>query len=262
MGSSWILSICACLFVARGVRGHGAMVKPLPRNAFDRLLPQFAGGRGSGCSCGSPALGCDVGAVRAGTLGQSCYWFSQGCFIGCAECSGTNIEPNGMREQNETNTTARTCTRGYPPAGASFMPTLPKRLWTMNLAAGEDSIADIYRYHPWRAPGSAPVADCCGKAGGTNSTFAGPGHAQFTPVVVNSTGARLGDLGSRVLPPGAPTATWAMGANVEVKWALRYNHGGGKCILPGLRHLYDTTLTYPLRGRPLLFTNQKKRVPV
>ena len=66
------------------------------------------------------------------------------------------------------------------------MPLLPKRLWTMNRAAQEDSPADVYRFHPWRAPGSAPVTDCCGTAGGTSPKYRGPGEAVFAGVLTLS----------------------------------------------------------------------------
>ena len=36
------------------------------------------------------------------------------------------------------------------------------RRWTMDRGVAEDSTDDVYRYHPWRAPGSAPVEDACG----------------------------------------------------------------------------------------------------
>lgn len=44
--------------------------------------------------------------------------------------------------------------------------TLPRKAWTMNVDAVEGSEEDSYRFNPWRAPGSAPVVDPCGQAGG------------------------------------------------------------------------------------------------
>jgi len=44
--------------------------------------------------------------------------------------------------------------------------TLPRHAWTMNVDAVEGSVEDRYRFNPWRAPGSAPVVDACGQAGG------------------------------------------------------------------------------------------------
>lgn len=133
-----------------------------------------------------------------------------------------------MNERSEFTGPHANCTKNNRPAGGSSDPTLPKRLWTMNRLAIEDSVADIYRFHPWRAPGSAPVTDACGTAGGTSPAFEGPGDARFKPVP-DQTGSmiRQGDLGSVVLTPGPPTATFQRGGVAEVKWGLRFNHGGG-----------------------------------
>lgn len=100
-------------------------------------------------------------------------------------------------------------------------PTLPKRLWTVNRDANEDPGADLFRYHPWRAPGFAPVVDVCGVAGG--GPTAGPGAGVFT----KTQWAQQGDHGSRVLPPLPTSTVWAAGSTVEVSWGLRANHGGG-----------------------------------
>eukprot|EP00040_Diaphanoeca_grandis_P027648 m.157851 g.157851 ORF g.157851 m.157851 type:complete len:387 (-) comp31067_c5_seq2:77-1237(-) len=204
------------------VFGHGSLISPPPRNSFDRNLPQYQGGRTSECNCGNTTSGCGLG-FRHGMGGQSCFWFSQGCFIGCAACTGTNIEPDGMSKYQEGNN----CTPGNQPAGSTLQPTLPKRLWTMNIVAVEDSINDTFRFHPWRAPGSAPVTDCCGTAGGTQPKFEGPGETKFQNVTVNGSFVSFGDLGSKVLPRGPSRETWTIGSSVEVKWGLRFNHGGG-----------------------------------
>jgi hypothetical protein len=60
--------------------------------------------------------------------------------------------------------------------------------------------------------------------------YAGPGHAVFASVDVNGTRVAFGDHGSKVLPRGPPALTWRVGEDVEVKWALRFNHGGGVCV--------------------------------
>ena len=91
---------------------------------------------------------------------------------------------------------------------------------TINRDAEAGSAADWTRFNPWRAPGSAPVYDPCGRAsGGPHAT---PGHGEFT----NTTYARIGDMGSRLpkLPSGA---VWKAGDVVETVWSLRANHGGG-----------------------------------
>lgn len=45
-----------------------------------------------------------------------------------------------------------------------------------------------------RAPGSAPVTDACGTAGGTDPSHAGPGDAVFADTEF----AKFGDFGSKV----------------------------------------------------------------
>ena len=44
---------------------------------------------------------------------------------------------------------------------------LPDNAIAVNRNAERNSIYDIYRHNPWRAPGYAPVANPCGLAGGT-----------------------------------------------------------------------------------------------
>ena len=152
-----LVTVLLLIWVPCG-HSHGALVQPPSRNAFDRMLPAFQAGRTSACNCGNPATGCNVSS-RQPMNGQSCFWFSQGCFIGCANCTGTDIQPDGLGPQ--TDGPHANCTLSNRPAGATYMPTLPKRLWTMNRAAVELSVNDTYRFHPWRAPGSAPVEVNC-----------------------------------------------------------------------------------------------------
>ena len=141
---------------------------------------------------------------------------------------------------------------------STVQPTLPKYAWTMNRAAIEGSINDTYRFvraattrqascahahvrvssdaltlcrrltppmaqNPWRRPGTAPVVDACGLAGGTQPWHAGPGVAVFA----NTSFAKFGDKGSTVLPPAPSGTVWRAGASVEVSWGIRFNHGGG-----------------------------------
>ena len=198
------------LLHGHGAHGHGAMISPSPRNSFDRFLPAFAGGRApadsTACNCGEahPESGCDEG-TRATGGGQSCLWFSQGCSIYCPSCTGIG-----------SHAAVSLC-------NATKEPTLPKYAWTMNRGAPENGLADSYKHSPWRAPGSAPTTDACGTAGGTAYANHGPGDADFN----NNSLARMGDLGSGVLPKGKAQATWRRGENVEVSWGIRYNHGGG-----------------------------------
>ena len=75
------------------------------------------------------------------------------------------------------------------------------------------------RHHPWRAPGSAPVFDPCGMAGG------GPkqqgGEAKYTTTKF----AKQGDLGTKVLPPAPTGIVWPAGGIATTKWSIRANHG-------------------------------------
>ena len=192
---------------------HGVIVFPPSRNARDGALPEFAGGSypagsgGGGCNCGG-ASGCASGAEgspRAGGNGQGCFWFSQGCTIGCARCDNVTQHTHG----------AATCATPMEP----LLNDPSER--TVNRGAAAGSTNDTFRYNPWRAPGYAPVNDACGMAGGAPTP--GPGHAAFFEVPW----AKMGDLGSVVLPQGPAAATWAAGSVVEVGWALRFNHGGG-----------------------------------
>ena len=215
-----------------GAAGHGSLVVPLSRNALlDRSLPAFAGGRAPAvsCNCGDARSGCSEGA-RAGASGQPCFWFSQGCFIGCRLCTGADRQGDGMPLNLSNGGSDCSDARGgtsTQTAGFSRDATLPRRLWTMNRGAPEDSGTDVYRFHPFRSPGSAPVTDPCGTAGGTGPAHSGPGEAIFSPVRTrNGTTVSQGALGSVVLPRGPPTATWRVNPTnqtvVEVSWALRF----------------------------------------
>ena len=199
------LALALPLLVA-DVAAHGSMFYPPPRNSFDRHLPQFAGGRAplSSCNCGDAKAGCDEGIRDVGG-GQPCLWFSQGCSIGCAACTGVGSHAN------------------VSLCGSTMQPTLPKHAWTMNLGAAEGSADDSYRHSPWRAPGSAPTFDACGRAGGTSFANAGPGDAVYW----NNSNASFGDLGSQALGPAPSGTVWTAGSAVEVAWGIRFNHGGG-----------------------------------
>ena len=90
---------------------------------------------------------------------------------------------------------------------------------TINTNATPGSAADIYRWNPWRAPGTAPTLDPCGMAGGRKVVGGGEGKYYATRF------ARQGDLGSHVLPP-APGTVWRAGGTAETGVSIRANHGG------------------------------------
>ena len=89
------------------------------------------------------------------------------------------------------------------------------------MARGSDG-HDSYRFNPWRAPGHSPILDSCGQAGGTLWQWrGGAADAVFT----NTSIARMGELGSHVLPYAPSGTKWIAGESAEVGWGIRYNHG-------------------------------------
>merc|ERR1712166_43878 len=204
------MSVWLGLALVVAVQGHGSMVSPEPRNALDRTLPQFANGawpKGfDGCNCADLNGGCTPATTRPAMNGQSCFWFSQGCTIGCSECTGTG-----------SHTSKELCNSTMQPTNNNPLSR------TMNRDSAAGTVNDTYAYNPWRAPGFAPTFDACGMAGGTYPSKQGPGSALFSETPF----AKGGDLGSQVLLKGKPSAVWAAGSTVEVSWGIRYNHGGG-----------------------------------
>ena len=196
------------------VFSHSNLISPRPRNSIDagtdprfgpNKFPAYDGKKGClpyGASCG---CWCSNGTSPC-NAGQTCFWFSQGCTIGCPNCTGVHA-----RDQVDV-------------CGAGMKALIcDERLRTYNIKAPCNSDADIYKHNPWRAPNTAPVFDPCGKAGGGYPGELGPGAAGF----INTTNAKHGDLGSVVLKPMPSQATWQAGAEAEIVWGLRANHGGG-----------------------------------
>ena len=97
-----------------------------------------------------------------------------------------------------------------------------KEYRTVNTDVACGAEDDWYYFSPWRAPGSAPVFDSCGMAGGHH-----PPDGGFGGIYVNTTHAKLGDKGTAVLPRMPPQATWKAGESYEVAWTIEANHGGG-----------------------------------
>eukprot|EP00911_Craspedida_sp_UC1_P002862 UC1_evm2s2095 len=208
---------------------HGALFIPTPRNAADKDLPAFAGGRSpsKACTCDNgnggpdgPKTGCDRG-LRGNAGGQSCLWWSQGCSIGCDVCAtetyGTRPISGLPPQAGKIGFRTRYCN------SSTLEPTLPREAWTLNLDAIDGSEQDVYRYNPWRAPGHAPVVDACGQAGGEY----GYQHLGGDSVFANTSLAGKGMMGS-LLPatPRANRTKWIAGSEVQVAWGPRYNHGG------------------------------------
>ena len=64
----------------------------------------------------------------------------------------------------------------------------------------------------------APVIDSCGSAGGRKP---GQGNGGFGASFVNTTHAKVGDLGSKTLPVHDTGVIWKAGAEYEVAWTLQ-----------------------------------------
>lgn len=188
---------------------HSILIKPKPRNAIDSSLPEWHGGNApymwqphnmTPCACRNGTDVCDAA--------QTCLWMSVGCTIGCKECDGGSkggANPNGKDR-----------------CGSGMKATInnPQHRTVARFAIA-GSADDWTKFNPWRAPGSAPVFDPCGRAGGAAGPT--PGHGEFT----NTTFAKFGDLGSKVLPKYPTGTVWAAGSTVETMTAFRANHGGG-----------------------------------
>lgn len=196
----------ALSLVAVSVHGHYSMIMPVSRNSIDAELPAWNGGKFPDTGSIEPyTCKCTNGTSKC-NAGQSCFWFSQGCTIGCKSCDG-----NGTRLPNFDH-----C------PGESIAPTLNDPRWrTANQNATAGSEQDIYKYNPWRAPGRAPVADACGMAGG--NTF-----EVFNAGAYNATRyAKQGDLGTKVLAKRPSGTVWRRGDAVKTRWQQTAWHGGG-----------------------------------
>eukprot|EP01079_Euglenida_sp_SAG-EU17-18_P004565 gene4565-829_t len=215
-----------------------SLIIPMPRNAVDRHLPQWSGGqwypfwpncsnciekncvtdpnqphwnpqKPSGCTPpGTDGWGCNCANTTSEcNSGQSCFWFR---FLPCPAsarptCTGEPANPN----------TKDLC-------GSGMKATLcDSNLRTFNRDAPCNSEQDLYRHNPWRAPGSAPVFDSCGMAGG--GPHAGGGESKITETIYT----KQGDLGSKTLPVSPTGVVWKAGSNVTTGWSVRANHGGG-----------------------------------
>jgi hypothetical protein len=182
----------------------------------------------------------------SGQNGQSCFWFSNGwcvpagvrvcpslprvCWaladthgscsaVGCDTCDGNSRGPI----PNCGNDPTKPCPAQKTPTGtgrnkvgpgvackgaqkSTAKPTMcDPRLRTVNTAATCGGDDDWYYYSPWRAPGAAPVFDSCGMAGGHK-----PPQGGFGGIYVNTSHAKLGDKGTKVLPKAPSGTTWTV----------------------------------------------------
>jgi len=177
------------------VTGHGSLIMPPPRNAIDSELPEWHNEKNLPMTGWIEPFSCQCtnGTEFFCNSGQSCFWFSQGCTIGCSECDGLG---------------ARIPHWDHCPT-ESIKPTVnDPKYRSMNQLAEAGSPQDIFFFNPWRAPGKAPVFDACGKAGGSDVEM-------FNACAYNTTiNTKQGDLGSEVLKP-RPTGTIWMAGRIE-----------------------------------------------
>jgi len=216
-----LLLLCPAALVTL-VAGHGSLVIPQVRNSIDRLAPQWRGGYphvpdfpGTGRwgraneSCGSRPPSCQEGcSCSNGTepcdVGQSCFWFSSGCTIGCAECDGDGRRDGDACRCKDPLTGDFTCANA----------TLNRPEWrTGNRGAAALGPHDRTRYNPWRAPGSAPTFGPCGMAGGGPLPGVESGEYNATAY------AAQGDLGVNL--PEQHAAVWKAGELAQTGWYVR-----------------------------------------
>ena len=203
------LSLVALLPLAAA---HSSLITPKPRNAIDSELPEWSDGKSPYMwveNIGKDGAPC---ACRNGTgvcaSAQTCLWMSVGCSIGCKECDGGDA---GSTNPNK-----------HDRCGAGMKATnndMRSRAINRNVEAFSEG--DWTRFNPWRAPGYAPVYDPCGRASGSYKATAGKG--EFTDTKY----AKLGDLGSQVLPKYDTGTVWQAGSTVETMTSFRAVHGGG-----------------------------------
>jgi len=137
-----------------------------------------------------------------GCPGGSCLWFNQGCSIGCPNATGNGTVFPAVPDCN--NPDDPTIARFNTTLRTVF--TIPELDWT--------------KWHPWRKPGSAPIEDPCGLAGGWYTPGQAGNGGEAPP------GVPQGFHGTHVKPLFKETV-WVAGKTAEVGWGVYANHGGG-----------------------------------
>ena len=184
--------------VVAAVSGHGAIISPRSRNSVDYLVGVNTPKDWPGNADCTNITGDDC------HNGQADFYYSQGCTIGCPVCDHVN-----GRQQVDI-------------CGLGKKATLPDQFRSVNRNATAGSPLDIYQHNPWRAPGTAPVADACGLAGGSPWVAEGPEAGDYTTTIYAEHG-----LNGSLLPPMDTGVVWKIGGTAEVTWQVENNHGGG-----------------------------------
>merc|ERR1719436_397637 len=162
----------------------------------------FVGAAGHGVIYEPPARqSFGMNFLLPGCAGGACLWFNQGCSIGCPNATGKGtVYPDKPDCKNPAE------------------PTLnDKRLRTWNL---NNLLGDYTKHHPWRYPGSAPVEDPCGLAGGWYTKGQAGNGGEAPP------GIPQGAHG-KTYPKLLEQTVWVAGSVVDVAWGITANHGGG-----------------------------------
>jgi hypothetical protein len=207
-----------------GAEGHGAVTVPRPRNSESASFAPWNGSVPAGKIpfdpwCPFPSADAPGRDARnlTGANGQACFWFSNGCAIGCPSCDGSTRGPIPNFDKHTIKPVVN-CTDhiDHKPCHKAPICASPRNaticdqaLRTVNINASCGGPEDFYYFSPWRAPGSAPVFDSCGAAGGRR---VGQGDGRFGSVYRQTPTAKLGDLGSSVLPQLPTETVWYSGA--------------------------------------------------
>jgi len=193
-----VLKTAIVLLFAVGANGHGAIISPRSRNSVDYLV-------GVNVPEHWPSdRDCTNITGDACNNGQAAFWYSQGCFIGCSECDHVS----GRRQ--------------IDLCGSGLTRTIDPKYRSVNRDSVPGSPEDIYKHNPWSAPGSAPVGDACGFAGGTPWPDEVSEAGDYTKTVY----AHHGMKGTELKPLDSGVV-WKIGGQAEVTWQVENNHGGG-----------------------------------
>ncbi len=184
-------SSLACVLVT-GTAAHGVMYEPPIRISWG--APPYHPKIGPSCAAGS------------------CLWINQGCTIGCPNCTGAGI----------VWVDKPLCSKGAEPTIAFE----EKQYRTVGLRSMY-KLNDFTKHHPWRFPGSAPVEDPCGLAGGWYTTSLLPWKAMNGGIAPNTVPYGTRGSTSSMVPKLLEQTVWIAGGETEVAWAIHANHGGG-----------------------------------
>ena len=138
-GMKWRLLIAALCARMELVEPHGAMTFPPPRNAVDSDEAPWSGGVPIPVPfqpwCPFPSS-TEAGNAQnlSASNGQACFWFSNGCAIGCEKCDGSTRGPEA----------GHVCENPMKPTLCD-----PSKR-TVNTGAECGSKEDTYYYTPWR----------------------------------------------------------------------------------------------------------------